>query len=97
MGYKGSIHNLSAGDYLRRASCEIVDLVHRRPVMAPLQDREFLINKIAKLQQQQLTMNQEAKLNGWTREQSALVFDTRIARIASLLRELTALDDAERS
>lgn len=63
--------------------------------MASRVHRESLINRIAELQRQQLTMDQEAKLQGWTRKQSVLAFDTRFAHIARLMRELTKLDEGE--
>lgn len=64
--------------------------------MTSLQNRQSLINEIAELQHQQLIMHREAGLNSWNEEQ-ALAFDTRFARIASLWRELTALNEAARS
>jgi len=59
-------------------------------------EREFLINEIAQLQHEQLNTHQEARQQSWTREQSSLAFDTRLARLAALMRELTKLDEGGR-
>lgn len=56
-------------------------------------EREFFIDEIAGLWRQQLNTTREAKLRGWTREQSALDYDTRLARITRLVRELAKLDE----
>ena len=63
--------------------------------MAFREEREFLIGEIAALQTQQLNMHQQAKLHGWTHEQSALAFDKSLARMAWLMRELTKLDEGD--
>lgn len=61
--------------------------------MAFCEERQSLMKEIAFLQGRQLTMHQEAALEGWTREQSLLAFDARLAHIARLMRQLAVLDE----
>ena len=63
--------------------------------MAFQQKRESLADEISRLQQQQLTANQDAKLSGLTPEALLRAFDTRFARIASLMHQLADLDELE--